>query len=162
MASACGEKRATSEFRDGIRWLNPADGLKRFLRRKKAPTISDQGFLFKILITTYSHMGSPTLPSAMALFTSEFGMGSGGSTPLWPSSKLLCAVRKFVYLSLLTILFWNSDNQGQTGSYSVSFVCLLCVLRPPWKEEVLEWSGTISSKTTLVLYGQASRAISIG
>jgi hypothetical protein len=34
------------------------------------------------LTTTYSHMGSPTLPSAMALFTSEFGMGSGGSTPL--------------------------------------------------------------------------------
>ena len=38
MASACGEKRATSEFRDGIRWFNPADGLKRFLRRKKALT----------------------------------------------------------------------------------------------------------------------------
>ncbi len=34
--------------------------------------------------------------------------------------------------------------------------------RPPWMEEVLGLSGTISSKTTLVLYGQASRAISIG
>ena len=29
---------------------------------------------------TYSHMGPPTLPSAQLHFTSEFGMGSGGST----------------------------------------------------------------------------------
>ena len=31
---------------------------------------------------TYSHMGPPTLPSAQLHFTSEFGMGSGGSTTL--------------------------------------------------------------------------------
>ena len=28
---------------------------------------------------TYSHMGNPTLPSALRGFTSEFGKGSGGS-----------------------------------------------------------------------------------
>ena len=28
---------------------------------------------------TYSHMGNPTLPSALSGFTSEFGKGSGGS-----------------------------------------------------------------------------------
>ncbi len=54
-----------------------------FLEPKKSPdSVSYQGSLNLSLTTTYSHMGSPTLPSAMALFTSEFGMGSGGSTPL--------------------------------------------------------------------------------
>ena len=36
---------------------------------------------------TYSHMGTPTLPSALKHFTSEFGMGSGGSTLLWSPGK---------------------------------------------------------------------------
>ena len=31
--------------------------------------------------------GDLTLPSARVRFTSEFGMGSGGSTPLWPPGK---------------------------------------------------------------------------
>ena len=31
--------------------------------------------------------GRATLPSAHARFTSEFGMGSGGTTPLWPPGK---------------------------------------------------------------------------
>ncbi len=31
--------------------------------------------------------GSPTLPSALFCFTSEFGMESGGSKTLWPPSK---------------------------------------------------------------------------
>ena len=37
---------------------------------------------------TYSHMGNPTLPSAMYHFTAEFGMGSGGSNTLMPPGKL--------------------------------------------------------------------------
>ena len=32
--------------------------------------------------------GDPTLPSALLRFTSEFGMGSGGTTMLWPPSKI--------------------------------------------------------------------------
>ena len=32
-------------------------------------------------------MGTPTLSSAMTRFTSEFGMGSGGSMSLWPPGK---------------------------------------------------------------------------
>ena len=36
---------------------------------------------------SYSHMGTPTLPSALLHFTSEFGMGSGGSTMLLSLSK---------------------------------------------------------------------------
>ena len=31
---------------------------------------------------SYSHMGTPTLPSALLRFTSEFGMESGGTTAL--------------------------------------------------------------------------------
>ncbi len=38
---------------------------------------------------TYSHMGTPTLPSALLRFTSEFGMGSGGSTTLLSLDKNL-------------------------------------------------------------------------
>ncbi len=37
---------------------------------------------------TYSHMGSPTLPSALRGFTSEFEKGSGGSLLLWSSAQL--------------------------------------------------------------------------
>ena len=36
---------------------------------------------------TYSHMANATLPSAMRRFTSEFGMGSGGSNALLSSGK---------------------------------------------------------------------------
>ena len=36
---------------------------------------------------TYSRMGNATLPSAMQRFTSEFGMGSGGSAALLSSGK---------------------------------------------------------------------------
>ena len=32
-------------------------------------------------------MANATLPSALVRFTSEFGMGSGGATPLWPPGK---------------------------------------------------------------------------
>ena len=39
------------------------------------------------LAVTYFHMGTPTLSSAMTRFTSEFGMGSGGSMSLWPPGK---------------------------------------------------------------------------
>ena len=39
------------------------------------------------LAMSYSHMGTPTLPSALLHFTSEFGMESGGSTALLSLSK---------------------------------------------------------------------------
>ena len=37
---------------------------------------------------TYSHMGNPTLPSALRGFTSEFGKGSGGSLLLLSPAQL--------------------------------------------------------------------------
>ena len=36
---------------------------------------------------SYSHMGTPTLPSAQLRFTSEFGMDSGGTTALLSLNK---------------------------------------------------------------------------
>ena len=36
---------------------------------------------------SYSHMGTPTLPSALTRFTSEFGMGSGGAMLLLSLDK---------------------------------------------------------------------------
>ena len=42
---------------------------------------------------TYSHMAKATLPLAQSIFTSEFGMGSGGSCSLMPSGKK--GIRKF-------------------------------------------------------------------
>ena len=44
---------------------------------------------------TYSRMGNATLPSAMQRFTSEFGMGSGGSAALLSSGKtVVCCADK--------------------------------------------------------------------
>ncbi len=36
---------------------------------------------------SYSHMGTPTLPSAQLRFTAEFGMESGGATALLSLDK---------------------------------------------------------------------------
>ena len=46
------------------------------------------GFSNKCLAVTYSHTANAALPSALVRFTSEFGMGSGGSIPLLPPGKL--------------------------------------------------------------------------
>ena len=56
--------------------------------RKKAPSPGDSGLLNKCLAVTYSHTAIAALPSALLRFTSEFGMGSGGSTALLPPGKL--------------------------------------------------------------------------
>ena len=45
--------------------------------------------LNRCLTVSYSRMANATLPSALQRFTSEFGMGSGGSTALLPPGKIL-------------------------------------------------------------------------
>ena len=40
----------------------------------------------------------PTLPSALLCFTSEFGMGSGGSTMLWSPSKFCLSFVRYAAL----------------------------------------------------------------
>ena len=51
-------------------------------RVKKTPLSYQRGIRDKTLAMTYSRMVWTTLPSARLRFTSEFGMGSGGSTAL--------------------------------------------------------------------------------
>ena len=59
--------------------------------KAKAPVTCVTGACFnKSLTVTYSHMAKATLPSAQNVFTSEFGMGSGGSRPLLPPGKPVC------------------------------------------------------------------------
>ena len=56
---------------------------------KKYPATRTGYCFIKSLAVTYFHMGNPTLSSALSSFTSEFGMGSGGSHSLWPPGKLV-------------------------------------------------------------------------
>ena len=70
----------------------------------------------------------------MHRFTTEFGMGSGGTNALWSSNKLVRAY----HLGLLC-------HQGNTARMI---------------EKVL--LAIPKSQKTLALYGQATRAISIG
>src|SRR5690606_21917856 len=54
---------------------------------KEKPPPRGGGFGVKPLAMTYSCMAWATLPVAQLRFTSEFGMGSGGSTALWSPGK---------------------------------------------------------------------------
>ena len=94
-------------------------------------------------------MANATLPSAQVRFTSEFGMGSGGSTPLLPPGK---PVEKM-------------------GSVSVSDIApgikrQKLTLTPFLLSEDLVKNGIVSKgvlwQRFLVLYDQAARAISTG
>ena len=56
---------------------------------KKKPISNETGFfIFKAWQCPTLTWGSPTLPSALSIFTSEFGMGSGGTYSLLSPSKL--------------------------------------------------------------------------
>ena len=44
--------------------------------------------------------GSPTLPSALIRFTTEFGMESGGSKLLWSPSKILNSESRYLIKSV--------------------------------------------------------------
>jgi hypothetical protein len=48
--------------------------------------------------------GDPTLPSALRRFTSEFGMGSGGTTALLPPGKFCFILGRY---------FRNHQNQSR-------------------------------------------------
>ena len=70
-------------------------GLQRYCHDTKVYSFTQQKrlsvriafLLIGRLAMSYSHMGTPTLPSALLHFTSEFGMESGGSTALLSLSK---------------------------------------------------------------------------
>jgi hypothetical protein len=57
--------------------------------------------------------GDPTLPSALRRFTSEFGMGSGGTTALVPPGKFFTKSPNF---NLKT----GADTQSRTGDLTLT------------------------------------------
>ena len=74
--------------------------------------------------------GDPTLPSARLRFTSEFGMGSGGSTALLSSSKPWCFV---VVLMSTTDLRWLSSFRrlhylANWVGHMIDFILVLILL----------------------------------
>ena len=67
--------------------------------------------------------GDPTLPSALRRFTSEFGMGSGGTTALSPPGKFFVLV-----LCLLRSYCVGCSRECQSHTYVCSFRRCLCRL----------------------------------
>ena len=67
--------------------------------------------------------GSPTLPSALLRFTSEFGMESGGSTMLWSPSKFVIssACQKLLWTALTCSLVQSFTH---VNSFTHSTSCL--------------------------------------
>ena len=57
------------------------------LQTQKSPTLSNRASLIWSLAMTYFHIAAATLSSALFRFTTEFGMGSGGSKTLLSPSK---------------------------------------------------------------------------
>ena len=66
---------------------------------------------------TYFHMNNATLSSALNRFTSEFGMGSGGSNLLWSPSKIVSIEN--IYFSKLVVNKNNLINKVKTNHISV-------------------------------------------
>ena len=87
----------------------------------KSPII-DRASLNKSLAMSYSHMGTPTLPSALLHFTSEFGMGSGGSTALWSLNKTVTISKALVRNALYKYSF----------SYSIHSLCVMYINVPSY------------------------------
>ncbi len=79
---------------------NPAPfGAGFLLKRKTKSSVFRLSFLLLMPAVPYSHMGDPTLPSALRRFTSEFGMGSGGTTALVPPGKFFVLSTQFFIAS---------------------------------------------------------------
>ena len=94
------------------------------------------GFLLiKSLAMTYFHMANATLSSALSSFTSEFGMGSGGSHSLWSPGNS----GRVVPFNRQRLITWDTSL-----------------------DQLNQYTGlTFNAQTAWVLYSQASRAISI-
>ena len=92
---------------------------------------------------SYSHMGTPTLPSAQLRFTSEFGMGSGGATALLSLNKKGTILESFALLSYKYRLVFLVQV---TRKYVILHLCSCQSLHNHFIAHFI-------SKTTWVLYG---------
>ena len=82
--------KKTRTFRDGV----------LFKRKNKKPGLSTGlSALFDAWQFPTLTWGDPTLPSALRRFTSEFGMGSGGTTALVPPGKFFVLSTQFFIAS---------------------------------------------------------------
>ena len=65
---------------------------------------TDTTFKFNVWQFPTLTWGDPTLPSALRRFTSEFGMGSGGTTALSPPGKFfVLSTQPFIAYSTLNL-----------------------------------------------------------
>ena len=103
---------------------------------KKNPPAWAEGFRNNELAMTYSHMGDPTLPSALRGFTSEFGKGSGGSLLLWSPAQLVCLLAMVLFTLLALRL--------------PSFLQIECINRCIWVAVVCSISLTKSRLRLIV------------
>ena len=95
--------------------------------------------LNRSLAMSYSHMGTPTLPSAQLRFTSEFGMDSGGTTALLSLNKKGTILESFTLSSYKYRFLFVQVTRKYVILHSMYFVSLHTTF--------------VSRKTTWVLYG---------
>jgi hypothetical protein len=101
-------------------------------------------------------MGTPTLSSAMSRFTSEFGMGSGGTNSPLPPGKWFYETAN--YSASCFQRFKLQIFERKFGKLTSHVCVLLTSTNKRLSLELLELHHPI----TWVLYGQAARAISTG
>ena len=77
---------------------------------KKNPNDESLGFAFSCGTVLLSHRISPAVPSALECLTSVFGMGTGGSTPLWAPQTLISFFTR-VYFCLFAFEMLHSVMQ---------------------------------------------------
>ncbi len=105
---------------------NPAPFGTGFLLKRKNKKLSlstELSALFDAWQFPTLTWGDPTLPSALRRFTSEFGMGSGGTTALVPPGKFFVLV-----LCLLRSYCVGCSRECQSHTYVCSFHRLVCRL----------------------------------
>ncbi len=75
---------------------------RHFFHQRKKAIVTDGLSLNLMPGSSLLAWGDPTLPSALRRFTSEFGMGSGGTTALRPPGKF-CFIRPLLRSDLICI-----------------------------------------------------------
>ncbi len=102
--------------------LVPVSSTHRCAYTPGLSTSSSSTFLQETQFPTLT-WGDPTLPSALRRFTSEFGMGSGGTTALVPPGKFFVLV-----LCLLRSYCVGCSRECQSHTYVCSFHRVVCRL----------------------------------
>ena len=92
-------------------------------------------------------MGPPKLPSAMHRFTSEFEMGSGGSSALWSSDKLV-GISFRIFEKTLNI---KSKNFNTLQKNNNKFSCIFKQMLNPFIGDISRFYYIVKPHGQLVL-----------